>query len=97
MCHMRSLLLLAMILVPLAAPQAQANCLSQGEMREVVASGAVVSPVVATRAAQSAYPGAQVTSVDLCAGGGYVYQLTLILRDGRVARVAVDGVSGGLR
>lgn len=94
---MRAILLLAMILVPLAAAPAQANCLSQGEMREIVASGAVISPVVATRAAQGAYPGAQVTSVDLCVAGGYVYQLTLILRDGRVARVSVDGASGALR
>ncbi|TVR09705.1 MAG: hypothetical protein EA385_06150 [Salinarimonadaceae bacterium] len=94
---MRVILLTAMILVPLASSPAQANCLSQGEMREVVASGAIVSPVSATRAAQSAHPGAQVTNVDLCDVGGYIYQMTLLLRDGRVARVVVDGASGAVR
>lgn len=93
--HMRNLLLLVTLLIPLSAPVAQANCLSQGEMREVVASSAVVAPAAATRAAQAQSPGAEVTRVQLCrAGGGYVYEITLLQRDGRVVSVTVDASSG---
>lgn len=95
---MRTLLLLATLLIPLSAPLAQADCLSQGEMREVVASGSVIAPVSATRAAQAQSPGAEVTRVQLCrAGGGYVYEITLLQRDGRVVSVAVDAATGQLR
>jgi len=95
---MRALLILASILFPLSASVAQADCLSQGEMREVVASSAVVAPAAATRAAQAHSPGAEVTRVRLCRqGGGYVYEITLLLRDGRVVSVTVDGASGQLR
>jgi uncharacterized membrane protein YkoI len=92
---MRNLLLLATLLIPLSAPLAQADCLSQGEMREVVASGSVIAPVNATRAAQAQSPGAEVTRVLLCRqGGGYVYEITLLQRDGRVVSVAVDAATG---
>jgi uncharacterized membrane protein YkoI len=95
---MRNFLLLVTLLIPLSAPVAQADCLSQGEMREVVASGAVVAPAGATRAAQAQSPGAEVTRVLLCRrGGGYVYEITLLQRDGRVVSVTVDGTSGQLR
>lgn len=92
---MRTLLLLATLLIPLSAPVAQADCLSQGEMREVVASGAVVAPASATRTAQAQSPGAEVTRVQLCRqGGGYVYEITLLQRDGRLVGVAVDAATG---
>ncbi len=95
---MRVLILIAFLLIPLGVPAAQESCLSQGEMREVVASGAVVAPVAATRAAQAQSPGAEVTRVDLCrAGGGFVYSVTMLQRDGRVVRVTVDGSSGSVR
>jgi uncharacterized membrane protein YkoI len=95
---MRNVLALASLLLLTSAPAAQADCLSQGEMREVVASGAVVGAVGATRAAQSQHAGAEVTRVQLCRrGGGYVYEITLLLRDGRMASVTVDAATGQLR
>jgi uncharacterized membrane protein YkoI len=96
--RMRNLLILASLLIPLSAPVAQSECLSQGEMREVVASSAVVAPAAATRAAQAQSPGAEVTRVQLCrAGGGYVFEITLLQRDGRLVSVTVDASTGQLR
>lgn len=96
--HMRKILTLSLILASLAAGPAAASCLSQGEMREVVASGQVIPPVNATRAAQGAVPGGEVTRVELCrGGGGFIYQITVLQRDGRVVQVVVDGATGALR
>jgi uncharacterized membrane protein YkoI len=95
---MRQILLTLALFAALTGSPAIANCLSQGEMREAVAAGQAISAVDATRAAQGAHAGAEVTRVDLCrAGGGLVYRITLLQRDGRVVQVNVDARSGALR
>lgn len=95
---MRQILITLALLAAFAGSPALASCLSQGEMREAVAAGQAIPAVNATRAAQGAYPGAEVTRVELCsAGGGLVYRITLLQRDGRVVQVDVDAGSGALR
>ncbi len=92
---MRQILLTLLILAAFAGSPVLASCLSQGEMREAVAAGQAISAVNATRAAQGAYPDAEVTRVELCrADGGLVYRITLLQRDGRVMQVNIDAVSG---
>lgn len=96
---MRRLLVALACLAPVAAAPAGATdgpaCLSPGDMREVVASNRVVSPVVALRAARQAWPGSDVMRAQLCLrGADFVYILVVLRRDGRFVEVTVDGASG---
>lgn len=90
-------LLLALALAAAPAPAVAQACLSPGETREAVASGRVVPAVEAVRAAEGAVPGAQITQVDLCqGGGGFVYRIAALGSDGRFVTVIVDAGSGGV-
>jgi uncharacterized membrane protein YkoI len=70
------------------------SCLSAEEMREAVADGRVIQPAQASRHARTAAPG-EVLRIRLCRQGEeYVYVVTTLKRDGRVARVTLEGQSG---
>jgi uncharacterized membrane protein YkoI len=70
------------------------SCLSAEEMREAVSEGRVIEPVQASRRARSAAPG-EVVRIRLCRqGDDFVYVVTTLKRDGRVARVTLEGQSG---
>lgn len=69
-------------------------CLDQKERRAVAESGEVVRLAAAIRAAKSRMPGT-VVRARLCRGReGLVYVLTVLARDGKVARLTVDAVKG---
>ncbi|CAD5300245.1 conserved hypothetical protein [Bosea sp. 62] len=69
-------------------------CLSAQETREAVSDGKVMQPAVASRHAREAAPG-EVLRIRLCRQGDeFVYVVTTMKRDGRVARVTLDGASG---
>jgi len=71
-------------------------CLDQKERRAETASGAVVRLAAAIHAAKSRMPGT-VVQARLCHGqDGLVYVLTVLARDGKVARIVVDAVKGTL-
>jgi hypothetical protein len=71
-------------------------CLDQKERRAETASGAVVRLSAAIRAAKSRMPGT-VVQARLCHGqDGLVYVLTVLARDGKVARIVVDAAKGTL-
>jgi uncharacterized membrane protein YkoI len=71
-------------------------CLDQKERRAETASGGVVRLAAAIRAAKSRMPGT-VVQARLCHGqDGLVYVLTVLARDGKVARIIVDAVKGTL-
>jgi uncharacterized membrane protein YkoI len=71
-------------------------CLDQKERRAENASGAVVRLATAIHAAKSRMPGT-VIQARLCHGqDGLVYVLTVLARDGKVARIVVDAVKGTL-
>jgi uncharacterized membrane protein YkoI len=73
------------------SPQA---CLSQAETRHAVSQKSVVPPAVAIKAAARAV-GGRVLRATLCrVEDRLAYQITTLHRDGRVARVTVDGASG---
>ena len=73
------------------SPQA---CLSQAETRHAVSQKSVVPPAVAIKAAARAV-GGRVLRAALCrVEDRLAYQITTLHRDGRVARVTVDGASG---
>jgi uncharacterized membrane protein YkoI len=77
--------------VDAAAPIA---CLSADETREAVTAGQVMQPALASRHARDAAPG-EVVRISLCRQGeSFVYVVTTLKRDGRVARVTLDGHSG---
>ena len=85
---------------PLAAPIVTADspvpvtCLSAEDMREAVSDGKVMQPAVASRHARDAAPG-EVVRIRLCrSGDDYVYIVTTLKRDGRVARVTLEGQTG---
>lgn len=70
------------------------SCLSAEEMRDAVSEGRVIEPVQASRRARTAAPG-EVVRIRLCRqGDDYVYVVTTLKRDGRVARVTLEGQSG---
>jgi uncharacterized membrane protein YkoI len=72
------------------------TCLDQKERRAVAESGEVVRLAAAIRAAKSRMPGT-VVRARLCRGReGLVYVLTVLARDGKVARLTVDAVKGTL-
>ncbi len=71
-------------------------CLDQKERRAEYEAGHVVRLGAAMRAARSRMPGA-VVQARLCRGkDGLVYVLTVLARDGKVARITVDAAKGTL-
>ncbi len=70
------------------------SCLSSDETRTAVAEGLVIQPVEASRHARHAAPG-EVVRIRLCRqGADFVYVVTTLKRDGKVARVTLEGQSG---
>ena len=70
------------------------SCLSADETREAVSDGRVIQPAQASRHARNAAPG-EVLRIRLCRqGDDFVYVVTTLKRDGRVARVTLEGQSG---
>lgn len=98
-------LLLALIVATVAVRGEEARsshapsghtCLDQKERRAEIASGGVVRLAAAIHAAKSRMPGT-VVQARLCHGqDGLVYVLTVLARDGKVARIVVDAVKGTL-
>ena len=78
-------------------PQGQAHaCLDQKERRAATEGGKLIHLGAAMRSAKKRMPGT-VVRARLCRGdNGLVYVLTVLARDGKVARVTVDAVKGTL-
>ena len=71
-------------------------CLDQKERRAETASGTVIRLAAAIQAAKNRTPGS-VVRARLCHGqDGLVYVLTVLARDGKVARIVVDATKGTL-
>jgi uncharacterized membrane protein YkoI len=76
--------------------QATHTCLDQKERRDAIESGKVIHLAAAMHAAKKRMPGT-VVRARLCQGNdGLVYVLTVLARDGKVARLTVDAVKGTL-
>ena len=83
-------------LAPARAAELAHNCLDQKERHAEIESGRVVPLDTAMRAARSKMPGT-VVRARLCRGNdGLVYVLTVLARDGKVARLTVDAAKGTL-
>jgi uncharacterized membrane protein YkoI len=83
-------------LAPAGAAELAHVCLDQKERRAEVESGRVVRLDTALRAVRSKMPGTLVRA-RLCHGNdGLVYVLTVLARDGKVARLTVDAAKGTL-
>ena len=83
-------------LAPARAAELAHVCLDQKERRAEVESGHVVRLDTALRAVSSKMAGTLVRA-RLCHGNdGLVYVLTVLARDGKVARLTVDAVKGSL-
>jgi len=98
MMHVEPILVFALMATPLPIvridSQDPMSCLSADEMRDAVAEGRVIQPVQASRHARQAAPG-EVVRIRLCRQGeDFVYVVTTLKRDGRVARVTLEGQSG---
>ena len=78
------------------APSSEHVCLDQKERRAEIVSGGVIRLAAAIHAAKSRMPGT-VVQARLCHGqDGLVYVLTVLARDGKVARIVVDAAKGTL-
>ena len=85
-----------LLLTPARAAELAHNCLDQKERRAEIESGRVVRLDTAMRAARGKMPGT-VVRARLCRGNdGLVYVLTVLARDGKVARLTVDAAKGTL-
>jgi len=88
--------LIILSVAPVRAAELGQACLDQKERRAEIESGRVVRLDTALRVARSKVPGALVRA-RLCRGNdGLVYVLTVLARDGKVARLTVDAVKGSL-
>lgn len=69
-------------------------CLSAEETHDAVGARLAVAPTMAHRHAREAVAG-EILRMRLCRiDGALVYQVTVLRRDGRVARVSVEAASG---
>ena len=95
-CRFAVAALTVVSLAPVRAAELGHACLDQKERRAEIESGRVVRLAAAARAARSKMPGTLVRA-RLCRGNdGLVYVLTVLARDGKVARLTVDAVKGTL-
>jgi hypothetical protein len=82
----------------LAAPDGDRACLNKAEQRAALSSGQTVTLAAAIRSARGSVRGRgsrEVVKARLCREqNGLVYLLTLLTRDGKVTRTAVDATSG---
>ena len=83
-------------LAPARAAEPVHACLDQKERRAEIESGRVVRLDTALRVARSKMPGTLVRARLCHANDGLVYVLTVLARDGKVARLTVDAVKGTL-
>jgi uncharacterized membrane protein YkoI len=98
-----TLLALVAVYAPARAEEAAAPsvgvehvCLNQKERQVEADNGRLVRLATAIHASRSRMPGT-VVQARLCRSpDGLVYVLTVLARDGRVARIAVDAVKGTL-
>ena len=95
-CRFAVAALTILLLAPARAAELAHVCLDQKERRAEVESGRVVRLDTALRAVRSKMAGTLVRA-RLCHGNdGLVYVLTVLARDGKVARLTVDAVKGTL-
>jgi hypothetical protein len=79
---------------PRVVPVAGYACLGQKERRAANESGKIIHLATAIRSVKKRMPGA-VVRARLCRDkDGLVYVLTVLARDGKVARLTVDAVKG---
>jgi uncharacterized membrane protein YkoI len=83
-------------LAPAGAAELAHVCLDQKERRAEVESGRVVRLDTALRAVRSKMAGTLVRARLCRSNDGLVYVLTVLARDGKVARLTVDAVKGSL-
>lgn len=82
--------LVALTLVFAVAQPAAAACLSQGEQRDAVQSGAAVRPAVVQGQVQG-----ELLRLELCdEGGRLIYVATVLMPGGQVDRIVFDARSG---
>jgi hypothetical protein len=79
-----------------AAPAAQAEraCLSAAETRAAVARHGLADPLATLRAAARKAQAEPLRSRLCRVGAGFVYEMALLRRDGKVLRVNVDAANG---
>jgi len=95
-CRFAVAALTILSLAPAGAAELAHVCLDQKERRAEVESGRVVRLDTALRAVRNKMAGTLVRA-RLCHGNdGLVYVLTVLARDGKVARLTVDAVKGSL-
>ena len=95
-CRFAIAALTILSLAPAGAAELAHVCLDQKERRAEVESGRVVRLDTALRAVRSKMAGTLVRA-RLCHGNdGLVYVLTVLARDGKVARLTVDAAKGTL-
>jgi uncharacterized membrane protein YkoI len=81
---------------PHSGSQEAKVCLNQKERRAEAETGRLVRLATAMHTARSRMPGTVVRARLCRSHDGLVYELTVLARDGKVARLTVDAVKGTL-
>ena len=79
---------------PASAASPERACLNAAETRAAVARHGLVDPLAALRAAARKAQADPLRSRLCRAGAGFVYDMALLRRDGKVLRVSVDAATG---
>ena len=84
----------AVEMTAIIAPSAKPACIAESETREEIKVHHLLEPFVVLKSAGAAHK-AEALRARLCrAGDDFVYEITLLHRDGRVVRIVVDAVTG---
>lgn len=78
----------------LLAAEAEPDCLNADEVREVVTNRVVIPQIQALRLARSTMGGDAIRASLCRADGGFIYIITMLARDGKLARVRIRGETG---
>lgn len=76
------------------AVEAEPDCLTEAEVREVVTNRVVIPQIQALRLARTT-TGGDAIRASLCRmDGGLIYIITMLARDGKLERVRIKGETG---
>jgi uncharacterized membrane protein YkoI len=95
-CRFATAASIILSLAPARAAEVTHACLDQKERRAEIEGGRVMRLDTALRAVRSKMPGTLVRARLCRSNDGLVYVLTVLARDGKVARLTVDAVKGTL-
>lgn len=86
--------ILALAIPSARAGEAEPDCLTDAEVRDVVTNRVVIPQIQALRAARSTIGGDAIRASLCRIDGRLIYVITMLARDGKLERVRITGETG---